>query len=288
MQSQMGLRKHHYEQSQGMWWNSSWAISNPERWCCESAARNMPANLETSEVATWLEKVSIHYNPKNKAMPKNVQTTTPLHSSHMLANQCSKFSKPGFNSMWNKNFQVFKLDLEKAEEPEVKLPKSIGLSRKQESSRETSTSALLTMPLTVWITTNCGKFWKRWECQTTLPASLEICMHIKKQVRTGHRTTDWFQIGKRVSQGWILSPCLFNLYAEYILRNTGLEEAQAGIKISGRNINNLRYTDDTTLMAESKEELKSLLMNVKEESEKAGLKLNIQKTNIMASGPISS
>ena len=106
-------------------------------------------------------------------------------------------------------------------------------------------------------------------------------------VRTGHGTTDWFQIGKGVCQGCILSPCLFNLYAEYIPRNAGLEEAQAGIKIAGRNINNLRYADDTTLMAES-EELKSLLVKAKEESEKVGLKLNIQKTKIMASGPITS
>ena len=107
-------------------------------------------------------------------------------------------------------------------------------------------------------------------------------------VRTGYRTTDWFQIGKGVYQGCILSPCLFNFYAEYIMRNAGLEEAQAGIKISGRNINNLRYADDTTLMAESKEELKNFLMKVKEESEKVGLKCNIQKTKIMASSPITS
>ena len=107
-------------------------------------------------------------------------------------------------------------------------------------------------------------------------------------VRTGHGTTDWFQIGKGVRQGCILSTCLFNLYAEYIMRNAGLEAAQARIKIVGRNINNLRYADDTTLMAESKEELKSLLMKVKEESEKIGLKLNIQKTKIMASGLITS
>ena len=107
-------------------------------------------------------------------------------------------------------------------------------------------------------------------------------------VRTGHGRTDWFQIGKGVCQGCILSPCLFNLYAEYIMRNAGLKEAQAGIKIARRNINNLRYADDTTLMAESKEELKSLLMKVKEESEKAGLKLNIQKTKIMASHSITS
>ena len=108
------------------------------------------------------------------------------------------------------------------------------------------------------------------------------------RVRTGHGTTDWFQIGKGVCQGCILSPCLFNLYAEYIMRNAGLEEAQAGIKIVRRNINNLRYADDTTLLAESEEEVKSLLMKVKEESEKVGLKLDIQKTKIMASGPITS
>ena len=107
-------------------------------------------------------------------------------------------------------------------------------------------------------------------------------------VRTGHGTTNWFQIRKGVRQGCILSPCLFNLYAEYIMRNTGLEEAHAGIQIARRNINNLRYADDTTLMAESEEVLKSLLMKVKEESEKVGLKLNIQKTKIMASGPNTS
>ena len=107
-------------------------------------------------------------------------------------------------------------------------------------------------------------------------------------VRTGHGTTDWFQIEKGVRQGCILSPCLFNLYAEYILRSAGLEEAQGGIKIAGRNVSNLRYADDTSLMAESEEELKSLLMKVKEESEKVDLKLNIQKTKIMASSPITS
>ena len=106
-------------------------------------------------------------------------------------------------------------------------------------------------------------------------------------VRTGHETTDWFQFGKGVHQGCILSPCLFNFYAEYIMRNAGLEETQGGIKIARRNINNLRYADDT-VMAESEEELKSLLMKVKVESEKVGLKLNIQKTKIMASGPITS
>ena len=109
-----------------------------------------------------------------------------------------------------------------------------------------------------------------------------------RTVRTGHGTTDWFQIGKGVCQGCILSPCLFNFYEEYIMRNAGLEETQAGIKIVGRNTNNLRYADDTTLMAEIEEEPKSLLMKVKEKSEKVGLKLNIHKTKIMISGPITS
>ena len=115
-------------------------------------------------------------------------------------------------------------------------------------------------------------------------------MQVKKQQLEldMEQQTDWFQIGKGVHQGFILSPCLFNLYAEYIMRNTRLDEAQTGIKIAGRNINDLRCADDTTLMAENREELKSLLMKVKEESEKAGLKLNIQKTKIMASGPITS
>ena len=115
-----------------------------------------------------------------------------------------------------------------------------------------------------------------------------LCAGQEAIVKTGHGTTDCFQIGKGVRQVCILSPGLFNLYAEYIMRNAGLEETQAGIMIAGRNINNLRYADDTTLMAESEEELKSLLMKVKVESEKVGLKLNIQKTKIMASGPITS
>ena len=125
----------------------------------------------------------------------------------------------------------------------------------------------------------------------TRPLDLPLDKPVSGQeatVRSGHGTTDWFQIGKGVHQGCILSPCLFNLYAEFILRNAGLEEAQAGIKTAGRNINNLGYADDTTLMAESEEELRSLLMEVKEESEKVVLKLNIQKTKIMASGPITS
>ena len=116
-------------------------------------------------------------------MPKNVQTSAPLHSSQSLAKSSSKFSKPGFNSTWTKNFHMLKLDLEKADKPEIKLPASVESLKRQESSRKTSTSALLTMPrpFTVWITGNCGKFWKGWEYQTTLPTSLVICMQVKTQ-----------------------------------------------------------------------------------------------------------
>ena len=123
------------------------------------------------------------FQSQRKAMPKNAQTTSQLHSSHMLEKYCSKFSKPGFNNMWTENLQMFKLVLEKSEKPEIKLPTSAGSSEKQESSRKTPTSALLTTskPLTVRITTNCGKFWKRWEYQTTWPASWEICMQVRKQ-----------------------------------------------------------------------------------------------------------
>ena len=140
-------------------------------------------------------------------------------------------------------------------------------------------------PLTVWITIN----WKEMGIPDHLTCLLRnLYAGHKATVRTGHGTTDWFPIGKGVCQGCILSPCLFNFYVEYIIRNTRLEEAQAGIKIAGRNINNLRYADDTTLMAESEEQLKSLLMKVKVEGEKVGLKLNIQKMKIMASGSITS
>ena len=135
-----------------------------------------------------------------------------------------------------------------------------------------------------------NKLWKTENSETDHLTCLlrNLYAHQEATVRTGHGTMDWFQEGKAVLQGCILSPCLFNFYAEYIMRNAGLEETQAGIKIARRSINNLRYADDTTLMSESEEELKSLLMKVEEESEKVGLKLNIQKTKIMASGPITS
>ena len=128
-------------------------------------------------------KGQFSFQSQRKAMPKNAQTTTQLHSPHTLVKECSKFSKPGFHSTWITDFQMLKLDLEKAEESEIKLPTSVGSSKKQESSRKTSTFAFLTMPkpLTAWITINCGKFWKRWEYQTTWSASWEICIQVKKQ-----------------------------------------------------------------------------------------------------------
>ena len=181
---------------------------------------------------------------------------------------------------------MFKLDLGKAEEPELKLPTSIGSLEKQESSRKTSAFINYAFECV-----DHKKLWKTLK-EMGIPDHLTCLLRNlyagqEATLRTGHGTTDLLQLGKGVSQGCILIPCLFNLYAEYIMGNAGLEEAQAGIKIAGRNINNLRYVDDTTLMAES-EELKSLLMKVKEESEKVSLKLNIQKTKIMASGPITS
>ena len=185
---------------------------------------------------------------------------------------------------------MVKLDLEKAEEPEIKLPTSIGSSKKQESSRKKHLLLLSDYAKAFY----CVDHKKLWKILNKMGLSDHLTCLLRNlyagqeaTVRTGHGTTDWFQIGKGVCQDCILSPCLFNLYAEYIIWNARLDETQAGIKIAGRNINNLKYADDTTLMAEN-EEQKSLLMTMKEESEKAGLKLNTQKTKIMASGPITS
>ena len=186
---------------------------------------------------------------------------------------------------------MFKLVLEKAEEPEIKLPTSAGSWKKQESSRKTSISALLTFDFyaKAFDCVDHNKLWKILQ-EMGIPDHLTCLLRNlyagqEATVRTGHGKTDWFQIRKGVCQGCILSPCLFNLSAEYIMRNAGLEEAHAGIKIGGKNVNNFRYANDTTLKAKSEEELKSLLMKVKVESEKVGLKLNIQKTKIMASVP---
>ena len=173
--------------------------------------------------------------------------------------------------MWTINFQMFKLDLEKAEEPEIKLPSSVGSSKKQESSRKTSTFALLTMPkpLTVWITTN-WKILQEMVILDHLTCLLRIlyASQEKATVRTGHGTMGWIQIGEWVCQGCMLSPCLFNLYAGYIMRNAGLDEAQAGIEIAGRKVNNFKYANDTTLMAEREEELRASWWKLKRKLKK--------------------
>ena len=184
--------------------------------------------------------------------------------------------------------KIFKLDLEKAEEPEVKLPTSTGSWKKRVPEKH------LFCFIDYAKAFDCVDHNKLWKILQEMGIPDRLTCFLRNlyagqetTVRTGHGTTDWFQIQKGVCQGCIVSPCLFNLYAESIRRNAGLDEAQAGIKIAGRNINNLIYAVDTTLMAESTE-LKSLLMKVKEESEKVGLKLNIQETKTMASGPITS
>ena len=171
------------------------------------------------------------------------------------------------------------------------MPTSIGSLKKQESSRKNIYFCFIDYAKAF----DCVDHHKLWKILQEMGIPDHVTCLLRNEyagqeatIRTGHGTTDWFQIGKGICQGCILSPCLFNLYAEYILRNVQLDKAQAGIKISGRNTNNLRYADDITLMAESKEELKSLLMKVKEESEKVDLKLSIQKTKIMASNSITS
>ena len=176
----------------------------------------MPANLENSAVAIGLEKVQFSFQSQRRAMPKNVQTTSQLHSFHMLARSCSKSSKLHFNSTWTVNFQVYKLVLEKAEEPEIKLPTSVGLSKKQENSKRTPTSASLTMlkPSTVWITTN----WKILR-EMGIPDHLTSLLRNlyagqEATVRTGHGPMAWFQIGKGVHQGCIFLPA----YLTYMQR----------------------------------------------------------------------
>ena len=201
------------------------------KWCTQYASKfgKLRSGHKTG-------KGQFSFQSQIMAMPKNAETTTQLHSSHTWAKECSKFSKPGFNSMWTMNFQMFRLDLEKAEESEIILPTSVVSLKKQESSRKITTFALLTMPkpLTLWITTN----WKILQ-EMGIPDHF-ICLlrnpyaGQKTTGRTRHGTTDWLQIGKGVPQGCILSSYLFKLYAECIMWNAGLDEAQAGIKTSRR------------------------------------------------------
>ena len=187
--------------------------------------------------------------------------------------------------------EMFELDLEKPEEPEIKLPTTVGSSRNAREFQKNIYFCFIDYTKGFNYVDH-NKLWKIFK-EMGIPEQLTCLLRKlyagqEATVRTGHGTTDWFQIRKEILQGCILSPCLFNLYAEYIMQNARLDEIQAGIKTARRNINNCRYADDTTLMAESKEELKSLLMKVKEQSENVGLKLNIQKTKTMASSPIIS
>ena len=188
------------------------------------------------------------------------------------------------------NFQMFKLDFKKGEESETKLPTSTGSSKKQEFQKNICI-CFADYPKAF----NCVDHSKKWKILKKMGIPDHLTCFLRNlfadqeaTVRNGHGTTYWLQIGKGVCQGCILSPCLFNFHADYIMESARPDEAQAGIKIARRNINNLRYADDTTLMAESEEELKSLLMKVKEESENVDLRLNIQKTKIMPSVPITS
>src|SRR5574340_56582 len=247
----------------------------------------MPANLENSAVATGLEKVSFHSNPKEGQCQRMLNYCTITLISHA--------SKVTLKILQARLQQYVNCEL-----PDVQAG-----FRKGRGTRDQIANICLIIEKAREYQKNiyfcfidyakafeCVDHHKLWKIlkEMGIPDHLACLLRNlyagqEATVKTGHGTTDWFQIEKRVCQGCILSPWLFNLYADYIMRNTGLEETQARIKIAGRNINNLRYADDTILMAESEEELKSLLMKVKVESEKGGLKLNIQKTKIMASGP---
>ena len=245
----------------------------------------MPANLENSAVATGLEKVSFHSSSKERQcqrMFKLPHNCTVSHASKIML----KILQARLQQYVNRKLPDIQAVFRKARGTRDQIANIHWVIEKARESRKICASLTTWKPLTVWITTNCGKFFKSWEYQTTIPEK-SVCRS-RSNTRTRRGTTDWFQVGKGVHQGCILSPCLFNLYAEYIMWNAGLDEAQAGMKTAGRNINNLRYADDTIFMAESEEELKSLLMKVKEKSEKAGLELSLQKTKTMGSNPIPS
>ena len=222
-----------------------------------------------------------------KTMPKNVQTIQ-LYSSHMLSKVMLKILQARLQQYMNCELPDVQARFRKGRGIRDQIANICWITEKARELQKNIYSCFMPKPLTVWITRN----WKILK-EMGIPGHLTCLLRNlyagqEATVRTGHGTTDWFQIGKGVCQGWILLPCLFNLYAEYLMINAGLDKAQTGIKIARRNINNLRYADDTTLMAEIEEELKSLLMKVKENSEKIGLKLNIHKTKIMVSGPITS
>ena len=212
----------------------------------------MPANLKNSAVATELEKFSFHSNHRERQCSNYCTNALISHASKVVPN--SKPSKPGFTGTWPMNFQMFKLDLEKAEEPEIKLATSIGSSKKQEFQKNIYFCFIDYAKAFDCVDHN--KLWKILQ-KMGIPDHLTCLLRNlyagqEATVRTEHGTADWFQIGKGVRQGCILSPCLFNLYAEYIMQNSRLDDEQAAIKIAGWNINNLRYADDTTLWQKAK------------------------------------
>ena len=211
-------------------------------------------------------------------MPENAQTTAQLHSFHMLVKSCSKFSKPGFNKYMNHELPDVQAGFRKGRGTRDLIANICWVIEKAREFQKNIYYCFINYAK-AFDCVDHNKLWKILQ-EMGIPddlTCLPINLHAGQEatVRTGHGTTDCFQIGKRVCQGCMLSSCLFKSYAEYIIWNVRLDETQAGIKVAGRNINNLRDADDTTLMEGSEEELKSLLMKVKEESEKAGLKLNI-------------
>ena len=269
-------------------YSPGWAISNPKRWCCESAALSMPVIQKTQQYPQdW--KRSVFFQPQRKAMPKHAQTTTQLYSSHT--------SKVAFKILQDSLQQYVNHEI-----PDIQ-----AWFRKSKGTKDQSANICWIIEKRVFHKNiyfcfvdyaksfDCVDHNKLWNILQEMGkpdhlACLLTNLYAGQEatLRTGHGPTDWFQIRKWVCQGCILSPCLFNLHAEYIMQNARLDEAQAAIKISRRNTNNFRYADNSTLMAESEEDLKSLLTKVKEESEIVDLKLNIQKTKIMASGSTNS
>ena len=249
----------------------------------------MPANLENSAVAQD-RKRSVFIPIPKKGNPKecsNYCTVVLISHAHKLM---LKILQAKFQQYMNREIPDVQADFRKGRGHRDQIASICWIIKKAREFRENVYFCFIDYAK-AFDCVACNKLWKILK-EMGIPAHLTCLLRNlnasqEATVRTGHGTTDWVQIRKGVCQSCILSPCLFNLYAEYILRNAGMDEAQAGIQIAGRNINNLRYVDDTTFMAES-EELKSLLIKVKEESERVGLKLNIQKTKIMASGPITS
>ena len=250
----------------------------------------MPANVENSAVATGLERSVFIPIPK-EGNPKECSNYCAIALISHASKVMLKILQVRLQQYVNREFSDVQAEFRKGRGTRDQIANIHWITEKAREFQKNMYFCFIDYAKAF----DCVDYNKLWKIlkEMGIPDHLTCLLRNlyagqEATVRTEHRTTDWFQIRKGVCQGCILPLCLFNLYAEYIMRNTGLEEAQAGIKIVGRNINNLRYADDITLMAESEEELKNLLMKVKEESVKVGLKLNIHKTKVMASGPITS